>query len=122
MGVLPALCPFGLWPPYFSSALYTGDVIQAYVVLSQERAISAPPALAEVLKPDPNGSAVNVGKWALSAMNAPVFPDERVITRVCKTLARPEDPRETVRIMFLDRPGWSGPLLKRRWVDLAESP
>lgn len=119
MGLLPSLCPFGLWPPYFSAALYTGDVVQAIVVLDQERAFAAPPSLAGVLRPDPEGSAVNVGKWALAAMNAPVFPDEQVIRRVCRTLSRPGDGPGRVRIMFLDRPGWTGPLLKRRWVDLA---
>jgi hypothetical protein len=109
--LLPALSFFNLWDSYLSSALYSGNLTEAQIYLSDAGAASLPaPIRSRLVRTSPNTNVLNLQRWAVEDLNVTPYPE----TRVYKAIARGvcgdlRDPAQLVLIvreqrMFFSRP------------------
>ncbi|MBR0721240.1 hypothetical protein [Bradyrhizobium manausense] len=82
--VLPALSFFNLWDSYLSSALYSGNLTEAQIYLSDLGAASTPGGLRPYLvHTSENTNVLNLQRWAIEDLNVTPYAE----TRVFKTIA-----------------------------------
>ena len=109
--VLPGLSFFNLWDSYLSSALYSGNLTEAQIYLSDAGKTELPAAIASrLVHTSPDTNVLNLQRWAIENLNVTPYPE----TRVYKAIARQvcgalRDPAQLVLIvreqrMFFTRP------------------
>ncbi|MCG2667233.1 hypothetical protein ACFPFP_09780 [Bradyrhizobium sp. GCM10023182] len=82
--VLPALSFFNLWDSYLSSALYSGNLTEAQIYLSDLGAASTPGHVRPYLvHTSENTNVLNLQRWAIEDLNVTPYAE----TRVFKTIA-----------------------------------
>jgi hypothetical protein len=82
--VLPALSFFNLWDSYLSSALYSGNLTEAQIYLSDLGAASTPGNVRPYLvHTSENTNVLNLQRWAIADLNVTPYAE----TRVFKTIA-----------------------------------
>jgi len=82
--VLPALSFFNLWDSYLSSALYSGNLTEAQIYLSDLGAASTPDGVRPYLvRTSENTNVLNLQRWAIADLNVTPYAE----TRVFKTIA-----------------------------------
>jgi predicted DCC family thiol-disulfide oxidoreductase YuxK len=109
--LLPLLSFFNLWDSYLSAALYSGNLNESVIYLSDAGARALPPTIAPfAVHVSNNTNVVNIQRWAIEDLNVMPYPETRVYKSVarsvCKSLA---DPTQLVLIvreqrLFLSRP------------------
>jgi hypothetical protein len=109
--MLPALSFFNLWDSYLSSALYSGNLTEAQIYLSDAGKAALPTAIAaRAVHTSPDTNVLNLQRWAIEDLNVTPYPETRVYRaiakRVCSNL---HDPNQLVLIvreqrMFFSRP------------------
>jgi hypothetical protein len=83
--LLQALSFFNLWDSYLSSALYSGNLTEAQIYLSDAGAASLPaPIKSRLVRTSPNTNVLNLQRWAVEDLNVTPYPE----TRVYKAIAR----------------------------------
>jgi hypothetical protein len=83
--LLPALSFVNLWDSYLSSALYSGNLTEAQIYLSDAGAASLPaPIRSHLVRTSPNTNVLNLQRWAVEDLNVTPYPE----TRVYKAIAR----------------------------------
>ncbi len=109
--VLPTLSFVNLWDSYLSAALYSGNLTEGVIYLSDAGRASLPPAIsAHVVRSSDNTHVLNVQRWAIEDLNVMPYPETRVYRDIAKRVcARLNDPRQLVLIvreqrLFLSRP------------------
>lgn len=94
--LMPLLSLFGLWEPYLSGALYSGNTARGEVRVSGAVAERLPPRVRQKLKPDGlGGTTLDINHWSYAELNVPPFPSERVYRgaagRLCEFAGAPSD-------------------------------
>jgi len=83
--VMPALSFFNLWDSYLSSALYSGNLTEAQIYLSDLGAASTPGDIRPYLvHTSENTNVLNLQRWAIEDLNVTPYAE----TRVFKNIAR----------------------------------
>jgi hypothetical protein len=83
--ILPFLSFFNLWDSYLSAALYSGNLTEAEIYLSDAGAAPLPAAIrSRLVRTSPNTNILNVQRWAIEDLNVMPYPE----TRVYKAIAR----------------------------------
>jgi len=109
--ILPALSFVNLWDSYLSSALYSGNLTEAQIYLSDAGKASLPAAIASrAVHTSPDTNVVNLQRWAIEDLNVTPYAESRVYKAiagsVCATL---RDRSQLVLVvreqrMFFSRP------------------
>ncbi|HEY9788246.1 MAG TPA: MauE/DoxX family redox-associated membrane protein [Candidatus Obscuribacterales bacterium] len=80
---MPALNFFGLWDYYLSAALYSGNVPQATIEMSEETFNRLPQSLHQYCQPKEGGiKELDVKTWAFGELGVPPYPEVRVLRSV----------------------------------------
>jgi hypothetical protein len=109
--ILPALSFVNLWDSYLSSALYSDNLTEAEIYLSDAGAGSLPaPIRSRLARTSPNTNVLNLQRWAIEDVNVTPYPE----TRVYKAIARHvcgdlRDPAQLVLIVREQRMFFSKP-------------
>lgn len=83
--VLPALSFFNLWDSYLSSALYSGNLTEAQIYVSDLGAAAASGSIkSRLVHTSPNTNVLNLQRWAIEDLNVTPYAE----TRVFKAIAR----------------------------------
>jgi hypothetical protein len=109
--VLPGLSFFNLWDSYLSAALYSGNLTEVQIYLSDAGAASLPAAItSRLVHTSPNTNVLNLQRWAMEDLNVTPYPETRVYKaiarQVCGTL---RDPAQLVLIVREQRMFFSIP-------------
>jgi hypothetical protein len=109
--MLPALSFFNLWDSYLSSALYSGNLTEAQIYLSDAGKASLPAAIASrSVRTSPDTNVLNLQRWAIEDLNVTPYPEIRVYRAIARDVCgRLRDPAQLVLIvreqrMFFARP------------------
>jgi hypothetical protein len=109
--MLPALSFFNLWDSYLSSALYSGNLTEAQIYLSDAGKAALPAAIAaRAVHTSPDTNVLNLQRWAIEDLNVTPYPETRVYRAIAKRVCRNlHDPNQLVLIvreqrMFFSRP------------------
>jgi len=109
--MLPALSFFNLWDSYLSSALYSGNLTEAQIYLSDAGKASLPAAIASrLVHTSPDTNVLNLQRWAIEDLNVTPYPESRVYRAIARDVCgRLRDPTQLVLIvreqrMFFARP------------------
>lgn len=83
--LLPLLSFFNLWDSYLSSALYSGNLTEAQIYLSDTGAASLAPGIrSRLVHTSPDTNVLNIQRWAMEDLNVTPYSE----TRVFKAVAR----------------------------------
>jgi hypothetical protein len=109
--MLPALSFFNLWGSYLSSALYSGNLIEAQIYLTDTGAASLPAAIrSRAIRTSPGANVLNLQRWSIEDLNVTPYPETRVYKAIAKAVCSDlRDPTQLVLIvqeqrMFFSRP------------------
>ena len=109
--VLPGLSFFNLWDSYLSAALYSGNLTEAQLYLSDAGKASLPPGIASrLVHTSANTNVLNLQRWAIEDLNVTPYPETRVYKAIAGSVCRDmRDPAQLVLIvresrMFFSRP------------------
>ncbi len=109
--VLPAFSFFNLWDSYLSSALYSGNLTEAQIYLSDGGKASLPAAIASrAAHTSPDTNVLNLQRWAIEDLNVTPYPETRVYKAIARSVCGMlRDPGQLVLIvreqrMFFNRP------------------
>jgi hypothetical protein len=109
--LLPLLSFFNLWDSYLSSALYSGNLTEAQIYLSDIGAASLAPAIkSRLVHTSPDTNVLNIQRWAMEDLNVTPYSETRVFKAVAKGVCSGvRDPSQLVLIvreqrMFFSRP------------------
>jgi len=109
--VLPGLSFFNLWDSYLSAALYSGNLTEAQIYLSDAGAAALPAAVrSRAVRTSPNTNVLNLQRWAVEDLNVSPYPESRIYRAigrsVCDNLG---DPTQLVLIVREQRMFFSHP-------------
>jgi hypothetical protein len=109
--ILPALSFFNLWDSYLSSALYSGNLTEAQIYLSDAGKAALPAAIASrAVHTSPDTNVLNLQRWAIEELNVMPYPETRVYKAIANSVCgQLHDPNQLVLIvreqrMFFSRP------------------
>ena len=99
--MLPALSFFNLWDSYLSAALYSGNLTEAQIYLSDAGKASLPAAIASRLAHTSHDTNVlNLQRWAIDDLNVTPYPETRVYRAIARDVCgRLRDPAQLVLIV-----------------------
>jgi hypothetical protein len=118
--ILPGLSFFNLWDSYLSAALYSGNLTEAQIYLSDAGKASLPaPIMSRLVRTSPDTNVLNLQRWAIEDLNVTPYPE----TRVYKAIARHfcgslRDPTQLVLIVMEQRMFFSRPEIGYRCSQL----
>jgi len=117
---LPALSFFNLWDSYLSAALYSGNLTEGTIYLSDAGRASLPAwAAAHVVRSSENTNILNIQHWAIEDLNVTPYPETRVYRAVARHICRHlSDPGQLVLIVREQRMFRSSPETGYRCWDL----
>jgi hypothetical protein len=109
--ILPALSFFNLWDSYLSAALYSGNLTDAQIYLSDAGAAALPAGIRpRAVRTSPDTHVLNLQRWAIEDINVTPYPETRVYTAIAKSVcSKMRDPTQLVLIvreqrLFFSRP------------------
>ena len=109
--MLPGLSFFNLWDSYLSSALYSGNLTEAQIYLTDAGKASLPAAIgSRLVRTSPDTNVLNLQRWAIEDLNVTPYPETRVYKAIAKSVCSSlRDPAQLVLIvreqrMFFSRP------------------
>ena len=81
--LLPLLSFFNLWDSYLSSALYSGNLTEAQIYLSDIGAASLDPGIrSRLVHTSPDTNVLNIQRWAMEDLNVTPYSETRVFRAV----------------------------------------
>jgi len=118
--VLPLLSFFNLWDSYLSSALYSGNLTEAQIYLSDAGAASLPAAItSRLVRTSPDTNVLNLQRWAIEDLNVTPYPETRIYKAIAKSVCGSlRDPAQLVLIVREQRMFFSKPETGYRCVEL----
>jgi hypothetical protein len=118
--VLPLLSFFNLWDSYLSSALYSGNLTEAQIYLSDAGAASLPAAIrSRLVRTSPDTNVLNLQRWAIEDLNVTPYPETRIYKAIAKSVCSSlRDPAQLVLIVREQRMFFSKPETGYRCVEL----
>jgi uncharacterized membrane protein YphA (DoxX/SURF4 family) len=85
--LLPLLSFFNLWDSYLSSALYSGNLTDAQIYLSDTGAASVAPAIkSRLVHTSPDTNVLNIQRWAMEDLNVMPYAETRVFKVIAKSV------------------------------------
>jgi hypothetical protein len=85
--VLPVLSFFNLWDSYLSAALYSGNLTEAQIYISDIGMASVPSAVRRrTVHTSPNTNVLNIQRWAIEDLNVMPYPETRVYKAVARSV------------------------------------
>lgn len=109
--ILPASSFFNLWDSYLSAALYSGNLTEAQIYLSDAGKASLPATIASrLVHTSPDTNVLNLQRWAIEDLNVTPYPESRVYRAIARDICgRLRDPAQLVLIvreqrLFFARP------------------
>jgi uncharacterized membrane protein YphA (DoxX/SURF4 family) len=88
LGVLPSLSFFGLWPSDLSLTLYTANLTEANVLVSERVKQELPPYVQRYVKPIPGHLLLRVQDWSFGELNVPPYAEIQSFTTVGSAVCR----------------------------------
>lgn len=87
--VLPVLSFFNLWDSYLSAALYSGNLTEAQIYISDVWMASAPSAVrVRTVHTSPNTNVLNIQRWAVEDLNVMPYPESRAYKAIARAVCR----------------------------------
>ena len=106
-GVLPFFSLFNAWDSFLSFALYSGNLNQASIFMSENVQARLPEHLRGLVQPDTDGRYfLLVSNWALAELNAPPYPEIRTHKRVLRSICAFADNPLDVTLSMSGRLSW----------------
>jgi hypothetical protein len=105
-GVLPGLHLFGLWDAYLSAALYSGNVIEGRVQVTQDQVERLPADVRQDLQQGADGWELDLMSWSMRDLNVPDYPARRVYLHVARVLADRSEPPADLVLVVGEQPDW----------------
>jgi uncharacterized membrane protein YphA (DoxX/SURF4 family) len=87
-GILPSLSFFGYWPTDLSVALYTANLTEANLLVSETVKQQLPPEVQPYVKPIPGHLVLRIQDWAFGEMNVPPYAEIQSFTSVAKKVCQ----------------------------------
>jgi hypothetical protein len=85
--VLPFLSFFNLWDSYLSAALYSGNLTEAEIYLTDAGNASLPASIKQrSVRTSADTSVINLQRWAIEDLNVTPYPETRVYKAIAKTV------------------------------------
>jgi len=108
-GVMPFFSLLGLWDSYLSAALYSGNGIQADIIISPKVHDRLPRAIQRYCKARGGTFVVDLDSWSMGELNVPSYPARRVFRRVARSFCvlAPE-PADVVLLVHESPHWWTG--------------
>jgi hypothetical protein len=75
LGVLPALSFIGKWPSDLSLALYTDNLTEANILISEQVKRDLPAPVQQYIKPQPGHIVLRIQDWSFGEMNVPPYAE-----------------------------------------------
>jgi hypothetical protein len=118
--ILPVFSFFNLWDSYLSSALYSGNLTEAQIYLSDAGKVLLPPSIrARLVQTSPDTNVLNLQRWAIEELNVTPYPETRVDRAIAKSICcELRDPAQLVLIVREQRMFFSRPEIGYRCVQL----
>jgi hypothetical protein len=118
--ILPAFSFLNLWDSYLSSALYSGNLTEAQIYLSDAGKASLPaPIRSRLVRTSPGTNVLNLQRWAIEELNVTPYPETRVDRAIAKSICHDlRDPAQLVLIVREQRMFFSRPEIGYRCVEL----
>jgi len=109
--MLPALSFFNLWDSYLSSALYSGNLTEAQIYLSDAGKAALPAEIAaRAVHTSPDTNVLNLQRWAIEDLNVTPYPEVRVYKKIARDLCHHlRNPVDLVLIVREQRQFFSKP-------------
>jgi hypothetical protein len=86
---LPVLSFFNLWDSYLSAALYSGNLTEAQIYISDVGMASAPAAVkTRTVHTSPNTNVLNIQRWAIEDLNVMPYPETRAYKAIGRSVCR----------------------------------
>ena len=83
--LLPLLSFFNLWDSYLSSALYSGNLTEAQIYLSDAGAVSLDARIrSRLIHTSPDTNVLNIQRWAMEYLNVTPYSETRVFKAIAK--------------------------------------
>lgn len=106
--IVPVFNKIGWWDDYLSFKLYSENTKELFIVVSDEQL----PALKHQFdayfialpKGVEGGALISANKWAMSELNVPCYPEERVFKRVCREFCDLNLPNEDLYFLIFKKP------------------
>lgn len=117
---LPFFSFFNLWDSYLSSALYSGNITEAAIYLSDKGNASLPANIKTYTTGvGANDHLLNIQTWSISENNVPPYPETRVYKGIAKSVCNNlTDPTQMMLIVSEKRLFNSSPQLIYKCSDL----
>lgn len=118
--VLPLLSFFNLWDSYLSAALYSGNLVEATIYLSDAGQRALPVSIAAyAVHTSSNTNVLNIQRWAIDDVNVTPYPETRIYKRIAKSVCQSmSDPSQLVLIVEEKRLFFSQPETGYRCKDM----
>jgi len=118
--ILPVFSFFNLWDSYLSSALYSGNLTEAQIYLSDAGKVLLPSSIrARLVHTSPDTNVLNLQRWAIEELNVTPYPETRVDRAIAKSICHElRDPAQLVLIVREQRMFFSRPEIGYRCVQL----
>jgi hypothetical protein len=118
--ILPACSFFNRWDSYLSSALYSGNLTEAQIYLSDAGKASLPaPIRSRLVRTSPDTNVLNLQRWAIEELDVMPYPETRVDRAIAKSICHDlRDPAQLVLIVREQRMFFSRPEIGYRCLDL----
>jgi hypothetical protein len=104
--VMPALSFWGFWDSYLSAALYSGNTLQAVIVISQASIAALPKVIRRNTWQQTAPAFIDLNRWSYDELNVPAYPAERVLRLVALRACRAYLPAPGGTLLLLGRPDW----------------
>lgn len=86
---LPVLSFFNLWDSYLSAALYSGNLTEAQIYISDAGMASVPPAVrSRTVHTSANTNVLNIQRWAIEDLNVMPYPETRAYRAIGRSVCR----------------------------------
>lgn len=105
-GLLPGLHLVGWWDAYLSASLYSGNTLDAEMVIPYDETEGLPSGALEDLYPTEDGWQLDFSTWSMRELNVPPYPARRVYLRIARNLARRTDPPAGIVLVIHEQPHW----------------
>jgi hypothetical protein len=118
--ILPGLSFFNLWDSYLSSALYSGNLTEAQIYLSDAGKAQLPATIASrLVRTSANTNILNLQRWAIEDLNVTPYPETRVYKAIAKSVCgNMRDPAQLVLIVREQRMLFARPEIGFRCSEL----
>lgn len=105
-GVMPFFNFLGLWDSYLSAALYSGNLIEADIIISPQVYDRSTRAIQGYCEARDGDYLVDLETWSMKELNVPPYPARRVYRRVARSIcALATEPGDVV-LLIHEPPHW----------------